>query len=52
MPDRTKNSIPPTRGTQSKFIRSVRGKYKDLPLMETLKASKREEKKIKIHSPK
>ena len=27
-----------------KFIRSLRGKYKDLPLMETLKESKREEK--------
>jgi AbrB family looped-hinge helix DNA binding protein len=28
----------------AKFIRSLRGKYKDLPLMETLKESKREEK--------
>lgn len=27
-----------------KFIRSLRGKYKELPLMETLKESKREEK--------
>jgi AbrB family looped-hinge helix DNA binding protein len=27
-----------------KFIRSLRGKYKDLPLMETLKEVKREEK--------
>ena len=28
----------------AKFIRSLRGKYKELPLMETLKESKREEK--------
>jgi AbrB family looped-hinge helix DNA binding protein len=27
-----------------KFIRSLRGKYKDLPVMETLKEMKREEK--------
>jgi AbrB family looped-hinge helix DNA binding protein len=27
-----------------KFIRSLRGKYKDLPLMETLRQIKREEK--------
>ena len=27
-----------------KFIRSLRGKYKDLPLMETLQQMKREEK--------
>ena len=29
----------------SKFIRSLRGKYRDLPLMETLNRVKREEKK-------
>lgn len=30
----------------TKFIRSLRGKYKDLPLMETLKEMKREESQI------
>lgn len=29
----------------SKFIRSLRGKYKHLPVMETLREMKREEKK-------